>query len=86
METMNIESWLQLATSTGFAGLVWYLIVVSLPRMQDRFDAFAKDQQLRFESSLDKGNTHHENVVKSILERHEKTVSWILSKKPEGPP
>jgi hypothetical protein len=80
-QTMGIEGWLQLATSTGFAGLVWYLIVISLPKMQDKFDAFAKDQQTRFENQIDKQNAHHEGVVKAILDRHEKMITWITGKK-----
>jgi len=77
----QIQSWLQLATSTGFVGLAWYLIVIALPKMQDKFDAFAKDQQSRFENQIDKQNTHHESIVKSILERHEKLITWLTGKK-----
>lgn len=35
----TVQGWIQIGTSAGFAGLVWYLLAVSLPKIQERFDA-----------------------------------------------
>lgn len=48
----TLQSWLQLATSGGFTVLAWYLIVVALPKMQERFDQHADRQMSEFKSQL----------------------------------
>jgi len=65
----QVQGWLQLATSTGFVGLAWYLIVVALPKIQDKFDIHSKDQFERFEKQIDKIVTHFEKTIESILTR-----------------
>jgi hypothetical protein len=60
------QAWLQIGTSTGFVGLAWYLIVVALPKMQERFDAHSDKQLSEFKEQL-----------RFIVERHEQTVSTI---------
>lgn len=73
----GLQSWLQLATSTGFVGLAWYLIVIALPRMQDKFDEHSDNQLRRFENQIDKITAQHEVVVKQIIERHERTIQVL---------
>ena len=43
-----IETIVQLATATGFAGLTWYLIVYRIPEMQRQFFDALERQQERF--------------------------------------
>jgi hypothetical protein len=74
----GLQSWLQLATSTGFVGLAWYLIVIALPRMQDRFDAHSDKQFQRFEEQMELQRRHSEEVVKGIVERYERQLDRIV--------
>lgn len=37
-ELGTVQSWVQIGTSAGFAGLVWYLLAIALPKIQERFD------------------------------------------------
>ena len=80
----GIETWLQLATSTGFVGLAWYLIVVALPREREQFMTFARDQLKTFESQIARIMNGHENVVKDMLDRHEKLVAVLTNRDNKG--
>ena len=53
-EVKDIQGWIQIVTSGGFGALVWYLVAVALPKMQDRFDQHAARQQKQYLESLDK--------------------------------
>jgi hypothetical protein len=63
-----LQGWLQIGTSTGFVGLAWYLIVIALPKMQERFDNHSDRQLSEFKEQ-----------VRFIVERHEKTVETITA-------
>ena len=81
MEDINsMQGWLQLATSTGFVGLAWYLVVVALPKMQERFDAHSDRMFERFEVQMEKQRTSHESVIKGIVDRYEAHLDRLTSK------
>lgn len=75
----NLQGWLQLATSTGFVGLAWYLIVIALPKMQEKFDAHAERQLARFEYQMEKQWNHSETVITGIIDRYEKQLDRVTS-------
>ena len=70
-EATQVQGWLQLATSTGFVGLAWYLIVYALPKMQDRFDVHSDKMFERFELQMDAQRKGHEEVIHGIVDRYE---------------
>jgi len=72
------QTWLQIGTSTGFVGLAWYLIVVALPRMQERFDANSDKQLSEFKEQLRFIVERHEVTVQAIIAAQEKQVDRIL--------
>lgn len=71
--------WLQLATSAGFTGLAWYLIIYALPKMQERFDRHADKMFDSFADQMDRQRVHHEEVIRGIVERYEKQLDRIVS-------
>ena len=75
----QIQSWLQLATSTGFVGLAWYLIVIALPKMQERFDAHSDRQLSEFKDQLRFIVERHESTVEKITAAQEKQIDRILN-------
>ena len=61
------EAVVHLATSAGFGGLVWYLIVRTWPSIQERHDkqmaaekSYQHERDLKLDASLDK---IHEDIV-----------------------
>lgn len=74
----GLQGWLQIATSTGFVGLAWYLIVIALPKMQDRFDVHSDKQFQRFEEQMELQRKHSEDVIKGIVERYERQLDRIV--------
>ena len=75
----GLQGWLQIATSTGFVGLAWYLIVISLPKMQARFDAHSERQMAEFVRQVEKLTDNHAAIVKQIGEQHEKHLDRVMS-------
>jgi len=49
----DLPTWLNLATPLGFAGLVWYFVVYTLPRNQERADEHNEKIQERFIKQLE---------------------------------
>ena len=78
-DVTQIQTWLQLATSTGFVGLAWYLIVVALPRMQERFDNHSDRQLVEFKEQLKYMVTRHEATVEKIMVAQEKQIDRVLA-------
>lgn len=78
VEVPSLESWLQIATSTGFVGLAWYLIVIALPKMQERFDAHSDRQLAKFEQQVQFIVQRHESTVEKITAAQEKQIDRIL--------
>jgi hypothetical protein len=77
-EVVAFQSWLQIATSTGFVGLAWYLIVIALPKMQERFDAHSDRQLAKFEQQVQFIVQRHEATVEKITAAQEKQIDRIL--------
>jgi hypothetical protein len=78
MESITeLQSWLQIATSTGFVGLAWYLIVIALPRMQERFDEHSKMQITEFRNQIKDLIDRHERQIQSMNLAHEKQIDLI---------
>ena len=63
-----IQGWLQLATSTGFVGLAWYLIVLALPAIQRRFDEHSDRQMTAFSQEIKRISENHSEQVATIIE------------------
>ena len=63
-----LQGWLQIATSTGFVGLAWYLIVIALPNMQRRFDEHSDKQMQAFSTEIERSATNHEKQIKMVVE------------------
>lgn len=81
MEGMpEIQTWLQIGTSTGFVGLAWYLIVVALPKMQERFDAHSDKQLAEFKSQINVITQQHQATVIALTQSQEKQIDRILEK------
>lgn len=81
METVpEIQTWLQIGTSTGFVGLAWYLIVVALPKMQERFDAHADKQLAEFKEQITVVTQQHQQTVMALTQSQEKQIDRILEK------
>jgi hypothetical protein len=83
METQipEIQVWLQLATSTGFVGLSWYLIVYALPQMQERFDNHARSQIQEFRDQLKYIVDRHEKAIEVMTQAHERQIEIIMKLK-----
>ena len=77
-DVVAFQSWLQIATSTGFVGLAWYLIVIALPKMQERFDAHSDRQLQKFEEQVQFIVQRHESTVEKITAAQEKQIDRIL--------
>jgi hypothetical protein len=75
----SFQTWLQIGTSSGFVGLAWYLIVVALPKMQDRFDAHSDKQLSEFKEQLRFIVDRHEQTVATITTAQEKQIDRILN-------
>lgn len=81
METVpEIQTWLQIGTSTGFVGLAWYLIVVALPKMQERFDTHADKQLAEFKEQITVVTQQHQQTVMALTQSQEKQIDRILEK------
>lgn len=81
METVpEIQTWLQIGTSTGFVGLAWYLIVVALPKMQERFDQHADRQLAEFKEQISVVTQQHQATVIALTASQEKQIDRILEK------
>jgi hypothetical protein len=74
----SFQTWLQIGTSSGFVGLAWYLIVVALPKMQERFDAHSDKQLSEFKEQLRFIVDRHEQTVATITTAQEKQIDRIL--------
>ena len=74
----QLQSWLQLGTSTGFVGLAWYLIVFALPSMQERFDKHATSQLNEFREQLTSIVQRHEKAVETLTNGHERQIQIIM--------
>jgi hypothetical protein len=72
------QTWLQIGTSSGFVGLAWYLIVVALPKMQDRFDAHSDKQLSEFKEQLRFIVERHETTVQAVISAQEKQIDRIM--------
>jgi hypothetical protein len=77
-DSVAFQGWLQIATSTGFVGLAWYLIVIALPKMQERFDLHSDRQLLKFEEQVRFIVERHEATVEKITAAQEKQIDRIL--------
>ena len=66
---ITLEGILQLATSTGFCGLVWYLIAFSLPKVQERFDTILNSQS----------QTNRENIH-MVCDSHNQGITCLADK------
>ena len=64
----DVQTWLQIATSLGFTGLAWYLIIYALPAMQKRFDDHADRQMASFTAEVERGRLHNQAQVQTILD------------------
>jgi len=73
----ELQSWLQIATSTGFVGLAWYLIVIALPKMQERFDEHSKMQITEFRNQVKELIERHERQIEAMTKAHEKQIDLI---------
>jgi hypothetical protein len=73
----TLQTWLQIGTSTGFAGLAWYLIVVALPKMQERCDGHAELQIKEFREQIRDLADRHEKTVANIISSHERQIDTI---------
>jgi len=71
-EITQVQGWLQIGTSLGFGGLVWYLITVALPNMQARFDKHSDNQMEAFAGQVEKITTHSEKQLERVLTHYEK--------------
>ena len=78
-EMAAFQTWLQIGTSTGFVGLAWYLIVVALPKMQERFDTHSDKQLAEFKEQLRFIVDRHEQTVATITMAQEKQIDRILA-------
>jgi hypothetical protein len=78
-EMATFQTWLQIGTSSGFVGLAWYLIVVALPKMQERFDAHSDKQLAEFKEQLRFIVDRHEQTVATITMAQEKQIDRILA-------
>lgn len=75
----EFQSWAQLATGAGFAGLTWYLLAVALPRIQTRFDEHSDRQQAVFVAELEKIRTSHEMTIQRIIGQHEAQQERLIA-------
>lgn len=48
----ELSSFLETASTVGFGGLAWYLIVKVIPKLQEQFGKSLKEQQETFKSEL----------------------------------
>lgn len=78
--TPEIQGWLQIATSSGFTGLAFYLIVIVLPNMQDKFDAHSNKAFDRFETQMQQQRSHSETVIQGITDRYESQLDRLIMK------
>jgi hypothetical protein len=76
-EITNLQSWLQIGTSTGFVGLTWYLIVIALPKMQEKFDSQSTLQLQEFRSEIKNIFDRHEKQLEIINVNHEKQLQFL---------
>jgi len=74
----SFQTWLQIGTSSGFVGLAWYLIVVALPKMQDRFDMHSDKQLSEFKEQLRFIVERHETTVQAVISAQEKQIDRIM--------
>jgi Ni/Fe-hydrogenase subunit HybB-like protein len=74
----SFQAWLQIGTSSGFVGLAWYLIVVALPKMQDRFDMHSDKQLSEFKEQLRFIVERHETTVQAVISAQEKQIDRIM--------
>jgi len=75
----GIQGWLQLATSGGFAALVWYLLAVRLPEMQKRFDNQSDAAMEAYRAESYAAREAHERVIQAVIDQHERHYERILS-------
>jgi hypothetical protein len=78
-DVANFQTWLQIGTSSGFVGLAWYLIVIALPKMQERFDAHSDKQLIEFKEQLRFIVERHEVTVQAVIAAQEKQIDRIIS-------
>ena len=78
-DVANFQTWLQIGTSSGFVGLAWYLIVIALPKMQERFDAHSDKQLSEFKEQLRFIVDRHEATVQAVIAAQEKQIDRIIS-------
>lgn len=76
-EISAIQTWLQIGTSTGFVGLAWYLIVVALPKMQERCDTHSERQLREFKEQINEIVQRHEKTVQVLTASHERQIDLI---------
>jgi hypothetical protein len=74
----NFQTWLQIGTSSGFVGLAWYLIVIALPKMQERFDMHSDKQLTEFKEQLRFIVERHETTVQAVIAAQEKQIDRII--------
>ena len=74
----EVQGWLQVVTNLGFGGLVWYLLAVALPKMQERFDSHTDRQQKAFIEESEKLREAHAHTIASIISQHENQQERIV--------
>ena len=79
--SVDITSWINVITSSGFGGLVWYLIAKGMPAMQERFDARSEQAELSWEKRLDNLQAFFKEELKNREAVFEKTIERILKDK-----
>ena len=70
VDVPQFQGWLQIATSTGFVGLAWYLIAFALPRMQERFDQHSDRQLAAFKEEVEKTREFADRQLARVLEKY----------------
>lgn len=75
----SLQGWMQVATNAGFAGLVWYLLAIVIPRMQERFDEHSDKQQKQFLEETERLRKSHEFVIQQMIEQHERQQERLIT-------
>lgn len=78
---VEVSGWINIITSTGFSGLVWYLIAKGIPNMQTRFDESLQRSEATWQKRFDTSETHHEARQKRLEEQFQRTIERILDDK-----
>ena len=77
--SLDVVGWANIITSTGFGGLVWFLMVRFIPQMQIRFDTRTDKSKLAWETRFKSNEAAWSARFENQAEAHKGDLDRILS-------